>query len=48
MAAFLRGFLLILLPSCGILEMRQCYGVRRESKGSVVALVVSLLIAGCG
>ena len=30
-----RVLLLILLPSCGILEMRQCYGVRRESKGSV-------------
>jgi hypothetical protein len=30
-----RGFLLILLPSCGILEMRQCYGVWQVPKDSV-------------
>jgi len=35
MAVFFRGFLLILLPSCGILEMRQCYGVWQVPKGSV-------------
>ena len=34
MAVFFWDFLLILLPSCGILEMRQRYGVWREPKCS--------------
>jgi hypothetical protein len=34
MAVFFRGFLLILLPSFGILKMRQHYVVCREPKGS--------------
>ena len=34
MAVFFKGFLLILQPSCRILEMRQRYGVWREPKCS--------------